>query len=254
MIPFETDDNTEKTNNTENPVIVFLWKTGTNWPVEFVSDNIEQFGYAVDDFLSGDVCYGDIVHPEDREDIESSLQSTYGEEHREYSHRYRIITKTGDVRWVAEKSFVDKKTDGVITHYQGLVMDITDEVKEKGPQGMIETVSTDNPVVIFIWKTTKNWPVKYVSEDITQFGYTVDEFISGIISYGDIVHPNDLRRVETELQRQCEEGHNDFHQEYRILTRSGEVRQVAERTHITRDRSGEPLQYEGIIEDLSNIK
>ncbi|MCD4703108.1 MAG: PAS domain-containing protein [Methanosarcinaceae archaeon] len=254
MIPVEAKDDTERSTDIENPVIVFLWKTGANWPVEFVSDNIEQFGYTVDDFLSGDICYGDIVHPEDRKNIKSNLQSNSQEEHREYNHRYRIITKNGNTRWVAERSFVDKKTNGVITHYQGLVMDITDEVKDKGPQGMIETISTDNPVVIFIWKTAENWPVKYVSDDITQFGYNVDDFISGSISYGDIVHPNDLKRVESELQRQCEEGKSDFYQEYQILTRSGDVRQVAERTHITRDRSGKPLQYEGIIEDLSNIK
>ena len=41
----------------------------------------------------------------------------------------------------------------------------------------------------------EGWPVELVSENIAQFGYSPEEFISGAVSYASIVHPDDLERV-----------------------------------------------------------
>jgi len=50
-------------------VIVFLWKAEEGWPVEFVSENIEQFGYTQQDFMEGRIPYADIIHSEDVERV-----------------------------------------------------------------------------------------------------------------------------------------------------------------------------------------
>ncbi|MFC1974974.1 PAS domain S-box protein, partial [Chloroflexota bacterium] len=50
-----------------SPAIFFLWRAAENWPVEFVSDNIEQFGYTPEDFYTGRVPYATTVHPDDLE-------------------------------------------------------------------------------------------------------------------------------------------------------------------------------------------
>ncbi|WP_269851183.1 PAS domain-containing protein [Methanosarcina horonobensis] len=89
-----------------------------------------------------------------------------------------------------------------------------------------ELISVINkvPVTVFLWRPEKYWPAEFVSENVKQFGYTVEEFTSGKLLYGNIVHPDDLERVERELSRRIEEDYVDFSQEYRILTKSGEVR------------------------------
>ena len=86
-----------------------------------------------------------------------------------------------------------------------------------------ELISVINkvPVTVFLWRPEKYWPAEFVSENIKQFGYTVEEFTSGKLLYGNIVHPDDLERVERELSRRIEEDYVDFSQEYRILTKSG---------------------------------
>ena len=45
----------------ESPAVVFMWSPETDWPVKFVSKNIERFGYLVEDFRQ--MLYGDIIHP-----------------------------------------------------------------------------------------------------------------------------------------------------------------------------------------------
>ena len=37
---------------TKSPAVVFLRRASDAWPVEFVSENVVQFGYAPDEFLS----------------------------------------------------------------------------------------------------------------------------------------------------------------------------------------------------------
>jgi len=119
-----------------------------------------------------------------------------------------------------------------------------------------ELISVINkvPVTVFLWRPEKYWPADFVSENITQFGYTVDEFISGKLLYGNIVHPDDLERVERELTRRIDEDYADFSKEYRILTKSGEVRWVDERTFIEADENGVVKYLKGIILDITERK
>jgi len=119
-----------------------------------------------------------------------------------------------------------------------------------------ELISVINkvPVTVFLWRPEKYWPAEFVSENIKQFGYTVEEFTSGKLLYGNIVHPDDLERVERELLRRIEEDYVDFSQEYRILTKSGEVRWVDERTFIEADENGVVNYLKGIILDITERK
>ncbi len=119
-----------------------------------------------------------------------------------------------------------------------------------------EFVSVINkvPATIFLWKPEKYWPADFVSENIKQFGYTVEEFTSGQLLYGNIIHPEDLERVERELARKIKENCTDFSQEYRILTKSGEVRWVEERTFIEADDTGVVKYLKGIILDITERK
>ena len=48
-----------------SPAVVFLWRNEDKWPADFVSENVSQFGYEVEDFTSGRILYGDIVYKED---------------------------------------------------------------------------------------------------------------------------------------------------------------------------------------------
>ncbi len=44
----------------------------------------------------------------------------------QFQQEYRIITKEGDVRWIDDRTVVERDAEGKVTHYQGIVIDITD--------------------------------------------------------------------------------------------------------------------------------
>jgi PAS domain S-box-containing protein len=243
-----------------SPAVVFVWKKEPGWPVEFVSRNIGNFGYRVEDFLSGSINYRDIMHPDDVEMVTEQLEKPPVEDKGQLNLQYRIMTKDGEARWVNERTSVHRYGDE--TFYQGIIVDITEQKKEDkalldGALEMreaLETVINSSPVIVFFWKAEEDWPVEFVSENISRFGYDVDDFLSGGMTYAEIVHSDDLEQVRQGMAESTGSGSSFFTQEYRILTKEGQVRWVDERTRIQRDDSGEITYLQGIIIDITEKK
>ncbi|NPE28892.1 GAF domain-containing protein [Methanococcoides sp. SA1] len=114
----------------KSPVVVFLCKAEKDWPVEYVTDNILQFGYMPDDFTSGRIPYADIIHPDDLERVHTVFDKYLEEKvHKGFTLDYRILTKFGEVRWVSERTLIQRDEDGTISHYEGIIIDITERKK-----------------------------------------------------------------------------------------------------------------------------
>ncbi|KKG17172.1 ATPase [Methanosarcina sp. 2.H.T.1A.6] len=117
----------------------------------------------------------------------------------------------------------------------------------------MERIINTSPVIVFLWKYKEGWPIEFVSENITLLGYDVEDFTSNRILYADIVYPEDLEKMHKELARNVESGCDVYTSEYRIFTRSGEIRWVDERTFIQRDEKDE-IHLQGIILDITEHK
>jgi sigma-B regulation protein RsbU (phosphoserine phosphatase) len=108
-----------------SPSIVVLWQAEENWPVEYVSQSIRQFGYQPDDFTSRRLSFRGITHPDDRERVGSEVDAHAAAGHHEYSQEYRIVCADGSVRWVDDHTVVRFDLRGNVTHHEGLITDIT---------------------------------------------------------------------------------------------------------------------------------
>ena len=247
-----------KTIINNSQVVLFLWKNEEKWPAEFVSENVVNFGYTVEDFISGRVLYGDIIHPDDLEKVEEELDKRIKSGAPDFNMEYRIFTKVGDLRWVNERTFIQRDLEGEVTHFQGVVLDITERKSSEEKletvlkmQKVLTTVINNSPAVVFLWRDEEYWPATFVSDNVVQFGYTVDDFISQKILYGKIMHPDDLKRIEEELERHILKGEVSFNSEYRIYTKTGDLRWVNERTFIQRDGDGKVTCFQGIVLDIT---
>ena len=68
------------------------------------------------------------------------------------------------------------------------------------------------------------------------------------------VHPEDLDRITREVEEYTAKKLNSFTQEYRVLTREGDIRWVDDRTVIQCDAEGEVTHYLGIITVITKKK
>jgi len=118
----------------------------------------------------------------------------------------------------------------------------------------IQSIVDGCPAVVFQRKASEGWPVEYISESVKQFGYSDKEFMSGQRSWSEIVHPDDVRRLEDKLIKYIKDNICEFMQEYRLFASSGSLRWIEERTKAVINSKGETTHYRGIVLDVTERK
>jgi sigma-B regulation protein RsbU (phosphoserine phosphatase) len=133
-----------------------------------------------------------------------------------------------------------------ILHQECTLRDQTEEALR-----LAEVIIAQSPVVLFRRRAGKKPTPVYVSSNIAQFGYSSEELLSGKIHFKDIVHPEDRGRLVQEIKQFAEADVEEYTQSYRILTPSGEVRWVEDRTSVVRDEKGRKIFNQGIMVDVT---
>lgn len=117
-----------------------------------------------------------------------------------------------------------------------------------------QTLFIEGPVTVFRWLAAENWPIEYVSPNISQFGYQASQCNNGQVFYASLIYPDDLERVFAEVRAYSEAGATSFEQDYRIVQGNGESRWVYDFTVVVRNKEGEVNYYEGYILDITERK
>ena len=114
---------------TQGPVCIFMWENITgDWPVVEVTPNVEALtGWPASAFLNKEINYASLIHQDDlervgaEEDAWKQQRSLHG-----INMKYRIVTRSGEVRHVSEFTQNVFADDGTITNLVGYIMDVTD--------------------------------------------------------------------------------------------------------------------------------
>ncbi|MFX1389594.1 MAG: PAS domain S-box protein [Promethearchaeota archaeon] len=217
----------------KSPIVVFLWKNEADWPVEFVSENITQFGYTKDEFLSGRIKYSDIIYQEDLERVAKEV-ATYSESDlTEFTQEYRIFSKSKDILWVDDRTFIRRNDKGVITHFQGIILDITEkkqihEQLELSKQRLIDseikyrTLFEQAEDAICLLDPESGEFLEFNRKAYEQLGYTLQEFKQLKIADFEVIES--AKEVQEHSKKILDLGFDKFETKHR--TKSGEVRDV----------------------------
>jgi PAS domain S-box-containing protein len=147
---------------------------------------------------------------------------------------------------------------GRASYALGMVEDITDRLRADEELRLalrtrqdLQSIVNRSPMVVFLWRVAEGWPVEFVSENVRQFGYTAEDFTTGRVSWVGATHPEDVPRLEAEVAGHIKAGTREFHQEYRLITRSGETRWIDDHTRAIADAHGVVTHFQGIIMDVT---
>jgi PAS domain S-box-containing protein len=110
--------------------------------------------------------------------------------------------------------------------------------------------------IFFKWENRPKWPVSFVSENTTDIlGYTPKSFRQGVISYSEIIHPDDLPTVIEEVKKYSKSNIDRFtHKPYRVIKKDKTTIWVYDTTRIIRDDLGDIIYYVGYIMDITPLK
>ena len=92
---------------------------------------------------------------------------------------------------------------------------------------------------------------QYMSPQIeSMLGYPVDQWYEPDF-FPSIVHPDDLERVQSEVERTHRAG-EDFHAEYRLIGNDGRVVWILDESVAVRDEEYRPLLLQGFLVDITS--
>jgi len=143
------------------PVVVFKWQNREGWPVDYVSPNVTDIlGYPPEDFFSGRVPYGSIVLEADHQRVAEEVRTHSESGATNFQHLpYRLLRQRGETIWVADYTTILRDEQGVVTHYMGYIINITEarrtEEELRESRRMLWLVMDTIPHGIF-WKDTRS--------------------------------------------------------------------------------------------------
>lgn len=217
----------------------------------------ELLGYPAEEIL-GKNWFEHFLPARLRQDVQAVARVLFaGNAEPVSSFENHVLCRDGSERLIAWQNSYIRDEEGKVVEVISSGEDISD--REAVLQELQEAYKIINrsSSVAFLWENAEGWPVKFVSENVEQLtGYTSADFMTGAVSYAEIIDPDDLGRVGQEVEQASNDHrHDDFqHEPYRIITKDSKLKWVADSTHIKRDDQGVPTHYQGIVTDISVSK
>ncbi|MEW6386636.1 MAG: PAS domain S-box protein [Thermodesulfobacteriota bacterium] len=241
-----------------NQIPAVIFRGYADWSVEFFDEKIELLtGYPKDDFNSRRVKWLDLVHPEDREEMQGVLLKSLRAS-GSYVREYRIRKKYGEIAWVQGRGQIFLDSQGKIDHISGVFFDITDRKRaEEGlrqSEAKYRTLVEQIPAITYIASLDEELSPLYISPQAEAImGFTPAEFLEFPGTWQNQLHPEDRDRVLTELDRSLNQG-EPFIAEYRIFTKEGQLLWFHDHAWLVRDRGGQARFLQGVAMDITQRK
>ena len=197
------------------------------------------------------------IHPEDIPRVTKAYQDSIRNK-TNYYIEHRIITGSGEVKYVEEECHHSFDERGDVIQSLGTIHDITnlklyqDEIIKAKKQ--FESLVDHIPDIIYRCELDEDFTMLYLNnafENLT--GYKDSEVIlNRVISYSSLIHPEDLSFIKDEVDKVLKSDKKNLKVEYRMITKDQKVIWVRDFFEIVKD--GNNKYIEGIISDITAQK
>lgn len=165
---------------------------------------------------------------------------------------FRLMKGNGEIKYLNWNLNPDFTPSGKIFRVRGTLQDITERVAIEQKAKTAQLIIENSPSVLFRWKIEENWPVEYVSSNISRFGYSTEQFLNQELKYASIIHPEDYEQILREIEKNKADGIHTYQQRYRIFDSLGKIRWVEDLTVCEYDEKGNETYHQGIITDITD--
>lgn len=203
--------------------------------------------------------------------IKMLMPNPYQDEHDGYLHHH---LSTGEKRIIGKaREVTAMRKDGSLLPirlavgrvelpgeplFVGFITDISQrcaiEESLRASEERFRSLISNLPGVTFRSRPSGDWSMLFMSDAVEQLtGWSADDFEAGRISMTQLVPTEDAARVLHGV-RQALEHQRSYHLDYRLRSRSGEMRWVSERGRGVCNKTGQVQWIDGVIFDITLVK
>jgi PAS domain S-box-containing protein len=236
-----------------------LWEAdATSMAFTFVSERVRDvLGYDASEWLADPGFWTDHLHPADRDRMVARLVRI-GNDGGAFDEEYRLRARDGSWIWVRDQGrAIDEK--GTRRSIRGLMIDVTKarraERDHEAMEGRFQRVIEHLPAIVYLEAVTREangiGEMLYVSPQVQEIlGFSPDEWLADPVAWARQFHPDDRARIREEYDR-VEQTGGPFHADYRMYTRTGEIRWFRDEATLVRDDEGALAYWQGIMFDVT---
>lgn len=191
------------------PGMAYRCANDENWTMLYASEGCRLVtGYERAE-LEGNqaTSYGNLVHPEDRDALWAKCQASLAAR-TPCLNEYRIVHRSGEVRWVSESARGVYDETGTLTHIEGFVQDVTERKsaveKLRRSEDMYRTLVTTSPDAIVV--AGLDGRVRFASMQARRlFDFGLDTDPANLVIFDYVAAP-DRARASANFRRILSEG------------------------------------------------
>lgn len=218
----------------EYPMVLFEKESGT----------VVQMNYEAQKLLGKQV--SKITITQDATHVEEIF-----EKRLEYSNSilwYRIVLTADDRKYYVSgivNMFSEEGRD-----YYALMFESRGDL-QRGSVTLEHMINRSGYVAIYLYADGDEWKLRYISQNISQFGYTSEQFYRGMVGIRDMMSPEDFSRVEEEFKEKARSGEDDFSVYTYWNSEAHQKYYVRMDMHFDRDQYGKLIGLDFLVHDLS---
>jgi len=242
-----------------------------NWELDVRSGRItwseEMYritGLDRDTFDGTSKTFFDLVHPDEREAVERAAQSAM-QGGNPFVVEHRFVQPNGMVRTVRSVAEVSFDQDKGPVRVFGTVMDISERKGMEDELHKAKVAAEEYAQRLYFALEGSNdatweWDVIADQGILNARYYEMLEYLPGEVDinlafFMKTIHPDDDAEVNKKLAEHLEGKTGMYEAEYRMVTRSGKIRQVMGRGKVVmRDGDGRPTKMAGVVTDITELK
>ena len=242
------------------PGFVYRCKNDRAWTMEFISEGCRDLtGYSPEDFIGNqNLSFNDIIDPDYREHLWKKWQQTL-ENKEVFEEEYKIITRSGETRWVWERGRGIYSEDNTLLFLEGFITDISwrrniEEMLKISKEQLSLAIEGSG---VGLW----DWEVQTGKLGINDrwgemLGYTLDELKPvSVETWINLCHPEDLQHSNALLSKHFAGESSYYESEVRMLHKDGHWLWILDRGKVVEwDNERRPIRMAGTHLDITTWK
>jgi len=209
-------------------------------------------------FEIGDICNSesllDLLHPDDEDNMKTELYDAINSLDQGFDSIFRIILEDGTLKHIRSVAKFYRDDDGIAIRMVGLNWDITKDVEfEEESKDLAERYKFIlDSINMGVWdwdieSDIMNWNDNMYS----LYGFEINEKFSNMENFQAVLHPDDKKRVNNEVEYAISTPGIEFKSTFRILKQNNEVRYIQADSQSYRDEAGKAIRMVGLNKDIT---
>lgn len=235
-------------------VSIYVTKQDEDYRVEYVSKNINVYGYTREELYNNKVALRDIVCEQDWSRVRDSVKDIIAKREEDLVLECRIFTETKELMAVRTHVHCLYNEYGNFSALELLIFDLRGELYHRRANDYLNQAIDKMKSVVLV-KTYKPGERKltYISPNAGMVGMNVEALSKGYKLTEDYIHPEDRNQVIDMIYRAIASGVTDYVHTYRMVRDDGKQIWVLNELTVSRMEENE-AQISFLLTDITEQK